>query len=95
MPDLRLTVPANGEARADWTASVEKPGEVKLKVTARGGNYADAMEKTFTAYEHGIEKFISKSGKVRGDDVTVKLVCRTTARLVPLRSPFRSRPAWR
>ena len=31
------------------------------------------MEKTFTVYEHGIEKYISKSGKVRGDDVTVKL----------------------
>ena len=31
------------------------------------------MEKTYTVYEHGIEKFISKSGKVRGDDVTVKL----------------------
>ncbi len=25
------------------------------------------------AYEHGIEKFIAKSGKVRGNDITVKL----------------------
>ena len=73
MPDLRIKVPATGEARADWTVSVKAPGEVKLKVTARGGKYADAMEKTFTAYEHGIEKFVSKSGKVRGDDITVKL----------------------
>ena len=48
-------------------------GEVKLKVTGRGGNYADAMEKTYIAYEHGIEKFIAKSGKVRGNDITVKL----------------------
>jgi uncharacterized protein YfaS (alpha-2-macroglobulin family) len=46
---------------------------VKLKVIGRGKNYADAMEKSFTAYEHGIEKFISKSGKARGGDVTVKL----------------------
>src|SRR5207237_879586 len=68
-----LTVPANGEARADWRLSITKSGEAKLKVTARGGKYADAMEKTYTVYEHGIEKFISKSGKVRGDDVTVKL----------------------
>ena len=73
MPDLRVNVPANGEARADWTAQVKVPGEVKLKVTARGGKYADAMEKTFTAYEHGIEKFIAKSGKARGNDITVKL----------------------
>jgi uncharacterized protein YfaS (alpha-2-macroglobulin family) len=31
------------------------------------------MEKTYIAYDHGIEKFISKSGKARGNDVTVKL----------------------
>jgi len=68
-----VEVPANGEARVDWTAHVDKAGELKLKVTGRGGKYADAMEKSFTIYEHGIEKFISKSGKVRGDDVTVKL----------------------
>jgi len=83
-PDLRLNVAANSEARADWIAHIERAGEVKLKVTARGGQYADAMEKTFAAYEHGIEKFISKSGKARlvaskqsgdgGNDVTVNLV---------------------
>ncbi|HEY2081776.1 MAG TPA: alpha-2-macroglobulin family protein, partial [Verrucomicrobiae bacterium] len=73
MPDLRLKVPANGEARADWVAQIKTPGEVKLKVTARGAKYADAMEKTFTAYEHGIEKFLAKSGKARGSDITVKL----------------------
>ncbi len=31
------------------------------------------MEKTLTSYEHGIEKFIAKSGKARGNDITVKL----------------------
>jgi uncharacterized protein YfaS (alpha-2-macroglobulin family) len=31
------------------------------------------MEKTFTIFEHGIEKFISRSGKMRGDSVSVKL----------------------
>lgn len=69
-----LNVPANGEARADWTATVESPGDVKLKVTARSDQYADAMENSFTAYEHGIEKFISKSGKTRSDQTTVQLV---------------------
>ncbi len=72
-PDLRVNVPANGEARADWLCEVKQPGEVKLKVTGRGGQYADAMEKTFISHEHGIEKFIAKSGKVRGNDITVKL----------------------
>ncbi len=73
MPDLRLQVPANGETRADWVVKITEPGSVKLKVTAHGGKYADAMEKTYIAYEHGIEKFIAKSGKARGDDITVKL----------------------
>ncbi|HLP75986.1 MAG TPA: alpha-2-macroglobulin family protein [Candidatus Paceibacterota bacterium] len=68
-----LKIPANGELRADWTAEVKSPGEVKLKVTGRSAKFADAMEKTFTAYEHGIEKFTAKSGKTRGGDVTVKL----------------------
>ncbi len=66
-------VKANGEARVDWNVLVQKPGQAKLKVTARSDDYADAMEKEFTVYEHGIEKFISKSGKMRGDEVIVKL----------------------
>ena len=73
MPDLRLTVAANSETRADWGATVKQPGEVKLKITGRGGKYSDAMEKSCLAYEHGIEKFIAKSGKVRGNEITVKL----------------------
>jgi hypothetical protein len=73
MPDPLLKVPANSEARADWTGQVKSSGEVKLKVTGRAEKYADAMEKAFTAFEHGIEKFIAKSGKARGNDITVKL----------------------
>jgi uncharacterized protein YfaS (alpha-2-macroglobulin family) len=72
--EVSLDIPAHGEARADWTATVKSPGSVKLKVGARSDEYADAMERTFTAYEHGIEKFISKSGKTRSDDTTVTLV---------------------
>ena len=68
-----LRIPANGEARRDWVVGVRHPGEVRLKVTGRGGKYTDAMEKTYLAYEHGIEKFIAKSGKVRGNDIMVKL----------------------
>ncbi|MBE0540536.1 MAG: alpha-2-macroglobulin [Verrucomicrobia bacterium] len=72
-PAASLTVAPNGEARANWVLVISKPGEAKIKVTARGGKYADAMEKTYLAHEHGIEKFIAKSGKVRGNDITVKL----------------------
>lgn len=72
-PPQSIRVDAHSEARVDWPVTVTKPGEVKIKVTAQGGQYADAMEKTYIAHEHGIEKFVAKSGKVRGDDVTVKL----------------------
>jgi len=66
-------VAANGESRIDWLVSVENPGEAKLKVTADGNKYADAMEKSYPVYEHGMEKFLSKSGKMRTDEITVKL----------------------
>ncbi|MDB6068427.1 MAG: Large extracellular alpha-helical protein [Pedosphaera sp.] len=69
----QVEVAAHGETRVDWAVSATAAGTARLKVTGRGGKYSDGMEKTYVIYEHGIEKFISKSGKVRGDDVTVKL----------------------
>ena len=68
-----VEVKANSETRVDWLVAVEHASEAKLKVEARGSKYADAMEKSFTIFEHGIEKFISRSGKMRGDSVSVKL----------------------
>ena len=68
-----VEVKANSETRVDWLVAVTHASEAKLKVEARGSKYADAMEKTFTIFEHGIEKFISRSGKMRGDSVSVKL----------------------
>ena len=75
-----IEVKPGAEARVDWLVTVitaTEARQAKLKVEARasdGSNkYADAMEKTFTVYEHGIEKFISRSGKMRSDSVTIKL----------------------
>ena len=68
-----VEVKANSEARVDWRVSVTHASEAKIKVQARGDAYADAMEKTFSIYEHGIEKFISRSGKMRGSSVAVTL----------------------
>jgi alpha-2-macroglobulin len=68
-----IDVKPNSEARVDWLVSVARAGDATLKVEARGEKYADAMEKTYTVYEHGIEKFVSRSGKMRGESVTVKL----------------------
>ena len=72
-PELTLRVAANSEARADWKARVVTPGEVRLKTTAVGGKFSDAMEKTYLSHEHGIERFLTKAGKVRGSDITVRL----------------------
>ncbi len=68
-----VTIPANSEARVDWIAAVEEPGEARIWLTARSDTYADAMEKSYPVHEHGVEKFIAKSGKVRGEAVTVTL----------------------
>ncbi|HVR76232.1 MAG TPA: MG2 domain-containing protein, partial [Planctomycetota bacterium] len=68
-----ITVDAGGEARADWLVTATAAGTARLKVTGRGEGHADAMEKTYLVHEHGIEKLLSKSGKLRGDAATIKL----------------------
>ncbi|MBO0721429.1 MAG: alpha-2-macroglobulin, partial [Blastocatellia bacterium] len=73
LPNQTVTVAAKGEARVDWPVKVDQPGKAKLKVTARGEKYADAMERDFTVYEHGIEKLVARSGKLRGDDLAIRL----------------------
>src|SRR6185295_2275729 len=70
-------VKAGAEARVDWYVVVTNAGKARLKVVARAqdgsSNYTDAMEKTFTVYEHGVEKFVSRSGKMRSKSVAIKL----------------------
>ena len=65
-------IPAHSEKRFDWVVTAEA-GAGKIKVSAISTKYTDAMEKTFVVHEHGIEKFLAKSGKLRGDEVTIKL----------------------
>ena len=68
-----IKIAAGVEGRADWVLHPTKPGEAKLKVTGRSSKYADAMERGYTVYEHGIEKFIATSGKGRGNEVLATL----------------------
>lgn len=68
-----VKVEPNGEARVEWAVTATMAGPARLKVTGVGGSFSDGMEKTYTVYEHGLEKFVNHSGKVRGDGVTVKL----------------------
>ncbi|HSE25445.1 MAG TPA: alpha-2-macroglobulin family protein [Pyrinomonadaceae bacterium] len=68
-----VDIPANGEKRVDWVVQVRHASDARLKVEARGSKYSDAMEKSFTIFEHGIEKFVSRSGKMRTENVSVNL----------------------
>ncbi len=66
-------VPAHGEARYDWSVVADRPGPAKLRVSGRSAKYADGMEKSFTVYEHGVDKLIARAGKTRGEETLVKL----------------------
>jgi len=71
--DNSVRVDAGGEIRLDWTVSAREAGAAKLTVAARGGSHDDAMTLDYPVHEHGIEKFLSRSGKVRGDEIRVSL----------------------
>lgn len=68
-----VTVEPNGEKRIDWLVSVQRPGTAKLRVEAHSQDYSDAMEREYIVHEHGIEKYISKSGRVRGSEVAFNI----------------------
>lgn len=70
---VAIDVAAHGEGRADWTVVAEKAGEAKLRVSGRSSSHADAMEKAFVVYEHGIDKLIARGGKLRGDEALIRL----------------------
>ncbi|MBX7219375.1 MAG: alpha-2-macroglobulin [Blastocatellia bacterium] len=68
-----VKVEPNSDGRADWVVLAAKLGNANFKVTARGGQFSDGMELTIPIYEHGIEKYVAKSGKLRGDEAVIKL----------------------
>jgi uncharacterized protein YfaS (alpha-2-macroglobulin family) len=71
-----VEVPPHGESRADWTVVAEHAGAAKLRVTGvteGAGAFSDAMEKPFTVYEHGIDKLVAHSGKLRGEEAGIRL----------------------
>ena len=68
-----LDVPPHGEARAEWTIAADHEGTAKLRVSGRSATEGDAMEKSFTVYEHGIDKLVARSGKIRGSEAIIQL----------------------
>lgn len=68
-----VEVPAHGEARADWTITARERGPAKLRVTATAGELGDSMEKPFTVHEHGVDKLVARSGKLRGSEAVIAM----------------------
>lgn len=71
-----VDVPPHGESRADWTVVAEYAGAAKLRVTGVSEGAAalsDAMSRTLTVYEHGIDKLVARSGRLRGQEAIVRL----------------------
>lgn len=68
-----VDVPAHGEQRVDWNVVAGRAGEAKLRVIGRGDAHSDAMEKTFTVVEHGVDKLIARSAKIRAAESVVHL----------------------
>ena len=62
--EITVVIPAKGEKRVIWEVKALSPGNIKIKTIARSSQEADAMEKSYTVYAHGIEKFIARSGKL-------------------------------
>ncbi len=70
-----LVIGPQSEVRVDWQVQVEEPGEATVTLTARSADkvFSDGMVRTYPIADHGIEKFLATSAKLRGDDVTLRL----------------------
>ncbi|WP_309396279.1 alpha-2-macroglobulin family protein [Cerasicoccus maritimus] len=68
-----IDVPAHGSTQVNWMVDVVSPGDVKLTLTAKSNTHGDAMELTIPAFEHGINKFLARSGKMTSDSLRLAL----------------------
>jgi hypothetical protein len=70
-PRIRINVPANNQRRVDWRVVASAPGEAVITTDALATIDSDAVERTFTIYEYGIEKFLAQGATIReaGNDI--------------------------
>ncbi|MBR0457661.1 MAG: hypothetical protein IJJ26_00350, partial [Victivallales bacterium] len=64
----RAKVPAGGQARVEWRMRAEKPGSVKIRVTAVGKGGSDGMEVSLPVKEYGIEKQVAVSRAMTAEE---------------------------
>ncbi|MEO8215623.1 MAG: MG2 domain-containing protein [Acidobacteriota bacterium] len=72
-PRTAVTVPANGQGRVDWNVRASTPGTAVLRITGRSAGHSDSMENSYTVYEHGLDKLVVHSGKIRGSEAVIHL----------------------
>jgi len=58
-----LTVPANGESRAEWTVRAAELGTDIFTFAASGGKLSDGTERRVPVFEYGAPRFIARAGK--------------------------------
>ncbi len=68
-----VAVPAHGEKRVDWNASVVGDGAATVKMTAQTDEESDAVEQTFPALAYGVQKFLATSGVLQRDQSRANL----------------------
>ena len=68
-----LSVAARDRARIDWRVRVTEPGAAVLKLTALGGEYGDALERTLPVLPHGIDALVARGGKFDADELAFAL----------------------
>ncbi len=63
-PPRKVTIPANGQVRVDWTVEAAQIGLATLKLTALGATHSDAVERSLPVHPNGIEAFVDLAGKL-------------------------------
>ncbi|CAE7528772.1 unnamed protein product, partial [Symbiodinium sp. CCMP2456] len=61
----KVTIPAGGEVRVDWTVKVTGEGEATITMKALTDEESDAMQQSFPVFVHGMLKTESWTGTVQ------------------------------
>lgn len=81
--EMWLDLPAGGERRADWPLKIVRGGTLRARMSARSAGAADAAEIVIPILPHGIERFVTKSGVLRGNESRAVIEIRLPAARAP------------
>ena len=66
-PPKTKEISAKNQTRVEWQVKAEAAGEAVFRSAVASGNMSDAAERRYPVYPHGIEKSVSRSGRIIGD----------------------------